>query len=179
MLHRLDLVKKKPGRLQRGQPGIARVSLPVRWLHCWMRAMNKYRDEKITASEMADACVCEQRVLFDRQRGCRRSESQARAMAAGDAAHREMHRRALPDPLGDRRCFVASAVWGPDDGRTCTLRAWRDEWLLKWWWGRAATLAYYWASPAFVRLVRRSPVLARWATLALERLVGLLRGRGY
>jgi hypothetical protein len=141
--------------------------------------MNKYRHEKITASEMADACICEQRVLFDLERGCRRSERQARTMAAGDAAHRHMHRRASSDPIGDRRCFVASAVWGPDDGRTRTLRWWRDGWLLRCSWGRTATLAYYRASPVLVGLVHRSPVLARWVSIALERLVRLLRNRWY
>src|SRR4051794_15817529 len=118
----------------------------------------------VTATELAECCVCEQRVVFDQTRGKRRTMHSERQMRAGTATHAELHRKALRQLEGqpdDARCFVATALWGPVDPRTEVLRAWRDRWLLKRWWGPAIVRSYYAASPCLVALVTRAPLFRK------------------
>jgi hypothetical protein len=83
-------------------------------------------------------------------------------MRAGTEVHAELHREAL-DRLaaqaGDRRCFVATALWGAADPRTEALRAWRDRWLLKRRWGAAAVELYCRMSPSLAGVVTSAPKL--------------------
>ncbi|WP_425462818.1 CFI-box-CTERM domain-containing protein [Methylibium rhizosphaerae] len=92
-------------------------------------------------------------------------------MQAGEAAHAALHRNAQRDQAGDARCFVATALWGATDSRTRALRAWRDSWLLKRWWGRAAVACYYAASPWLVRLTAGTPRLRSAIDVVLSALV--------
>jgi len=83
-------------------------------------------------------------------------------MRDGTEVHAELHREALSQlaaHAGDRRCFVASALWGSADPRTDALRAWRDRWLLKRRWGVAAVGLYYRLSPSLAVMVARAPRL--------------------
>jgi len=120
------------------------------------------RTRNVTASELAECCVCEQRVVLDYLRGKRRAAASRRRMDAGTAAHARLHRDAmceLPTEAGDGRCFVATALWGPTDPRTRALRAWRDRWLLKRSWGPAAMRLYYRLSPWLVGIMAKVPRL--------------------
>jgi hypothetical protein len=120
------------------------------------------RSRHLTATDIAECCVCEQRVVLDHLRGKRRTASSRRLMRAGTAVHAELHREALrelPMHAGDARCFVATALWGADDPRTQALREWRDLWLLKRRWGLAATRLYYRLSPRFIVVMARAPWL--------------------
>jgi len=119
------------------------------------------RKRRVTATDLAECCVCEQRVLFDMDRGKLRTPERRRAMEAGEAAHAALHRAALQELHEcsvDSRCFVASALWGPTDPRTEALRAWRDRWLLHRWWGPSIVKLYYAASPTLVGLMRGIPL---------------------
>ena len=134
------------------------------------------RKRHVTASELAECCVCEQRVLFDRTRGCRRTLASQRDMAAGGATHAALHcagLREISRTTGDGRCFVATALWGPTDTRTLALRVWRDRWLLPRWWGPAAVRLYYALSPWFVRLLTKLP----WLRAAFEPLLSAIARR--
>lgn len=120
------------------------------------------RSRYLTATDLAECCVCEQRVVLDHLRGKRRTAASRRLMRAGTAAHAELHRdalRELPAHAGDTRCFVATALWGAADPRTQALRKWRDRWLLQRRWGPAATRLYYRLSPRFVVVMARAPWL--------------------
>jgi len=117
------------------------------------------RARHLTATELADACVCEQRLMFDRARGARRTAVSRQRMAAGKAVHLAWHRAALRERSArarDRRCFVATALWGQTDPRTVALRAWRDRWLLARWWGPKIVAGYYAASPWLVACLSQS-----------------------
>lgn len=120
------------------------------------------RSRHLTATDIAECCVCEQRVVLDYLRGkCRTAASRSR-MRAGTAAHAELHREALrqlASHAGDARCFVATALWGAADPRTQALRNWRDGWLLKRRWGPAATRLYYRLSPRIVSIMVHAPRL--------------------
>ncbi len=120
------------------------------------------RSRRITATDIADCSVCEQRAVFDHLRGKRRTVASVGLMQAGTAAHAELHREAvrqLPPYREDARCFVATALWGAADPRTQALRRWRDRWLLKRSWGRVATRLYYRLSPSLVGILARAPRL--------------------
>lgn len=127
----------------------------------------------ITATQLAECCVCEQRVVFDHLRGRRRTQACQRRMQEGTAVHARLHRDALremPPPPGDGRCFVATALWGPTDPRTQALREWRDRWLLKRAWGRGATWLYYRLSPRFIGMVGRTS----WLRAVVDRLLSAM-----
>ena len=120
------------------------------------------RSRYLTATDIAECCVCEQRVVLDHLRGKRRTAASRRLMHAGTVTHAELHREALrelPAQAGDARCFVATALWGAADPRTQVLREWRDRWLLKRRWGPAATLLYYRLSPRLISIMTRTPRL--------------------
>ncbi len=76
--------------------------------------------------------------------------------------------------VSDRRCFVASAVYGLDDPRTDALRAFRDRSLMPSTAGRALVSAYYRASPSLVSVLDRVPALRSPARLALDLIRALL-----
>ena len=68
----------------------------------------------------------------------------------------------------DRRCFVATSLYGLDDPRTEALRAFRDRSLMPSAAGRALVSAYYRTSPALVSVLDRAPALRSAARLALD-----------
>lgn len=118
------------------------------------------RSRYLTATDIAECCVCEQRVVLDHLRGKRRTAASHRLMRAGTAVHAELHREALHGlraQASDARCFVATALWGTADPRTQALREWRDRWLLKRCWGPAATRLYYRLSPRLISIVFHAP----------------------
>ncbi len=120
------------------------------------------RERRITASELAECCLCEQRVVFDAVRGKRRTAESEREMKEGERTHAEMHEAAMhtgAQPPSDSRCFVATALWGPADPRTKALRDWRDRRLVTRWWGSTIVEAYYAVSPMVVRLMRGVPLV--------------------
>jgi hypothetical protein len=138
------------------------------------------RSRLITATELADCCVCEQRVMFDRLRGKRRTSACRRRMRAGTAGHAELHRQAMGKlAVGghDARCFVATALWGEADPRTQALREWRNTWLLKRLWGSAATRLYYRVSPLLVVAAARAPWLKAFLDVVLSAFVGRVAKR--
>ena len=127
---------------------------------------------QVTATELAECCVCEQRVLFDRRRGRRRIAETVQRMRAGEAAHAALHREALRQQAADARCFVATALWGATDPRTQALRAWRDRWLLRRWWGPTMVALYYLTSPWLVCLMVRAPRCRSIVGAGLSRIAG-------
>jgi hypothetical protein len=130
----------------------------------------------LTATDIAECCVCEQRVVLDHRRGKRRTALSRRLMRAGTAAHAELHREALRElhrHAGDARCFVATALWGAADPRTQALREGRDRWLLQQRWGPLATRLYYRMSPRLVTLMARAP----WLRAFLDCLLSIAANR--
>lgn len=67
-----------------------------------------------------------------------------------NAAHRLLRSRLT-------KCFIASAVFGPQSSEVATLRAFRDQVLLKNGAGRACTQAYYRISPPIAVMLVRAP----------------------
>jgi len=130
----------------------------------------------VTASELAECCVCEKRVVLDRQRGKQRTARSTQQMRAGEVVHQALHRDALRQQAADGRCFVATALWGSGDPRTWALRRWRDRWLMKRWWGSAAVRLYCATSPWLVRLMSKAPRCRSLVDACLSRVAGRLPG---
>jgi hypothetical protein len=112
----------------------------------------------VSASELAQMGVCEQRVLLEHLHGKRRTKQQRADMACGDAEHLRFYREGRKG-----RCFIATLVYGEGEEVTA-LRAFRDRILRPLPAGRCLILAYYNIAPGVCRVLARRP-----------RLIGLVR----
>lgn len=133
------------------------------------------RRDVIRASELAATATCEQRAVFDARFGVGKGERAAR-MSAGDAIHAAKHERAQAEMAGasDRRCFIATCVYGADAPATEALRRWRDAKLAPSRTGRAAVAVYYAVSPLVVRLLDARPALREPVRRALDAFVRIV-----
>lgn len=118
----------------------------------------RWRDE-VSATELAKMGFCEKRVQLAHLHGERATPKQRRAMARGQVAHQQYFEDGLAS-TSDRRCFVATGVFGPDARETQVLRAYRDEVLLRRNSGRWLVAAYYSVGPAVCWFLVRFPAVA-------------------
>lgn len=136
----------------------------------------------VAVSDLAQLARCEQQMLLDLAHGKNRPADRERLAAAGEAEHARhdalARRYQSGAPAGDRRCFVATAVYGESARETDALRAWRDRALRPTPWGRGAIRAYYRLSPALARLLEGHPRWRRAARWLLDRAVRRLKRRG-
>ncbi|MGH8463059.1 MAG: CFI-box-CTERM domain-containing protein [Pseudomonas sp.] len=68
--------------------------------------------------------------------------------------------QAAPSSARDSRCFIATAVYGPEAPQTEELRAFRDRTLMRSALGRAFVRCYYRLSPPVAAGLSRHPRLA-------------------
>jgi hypothetical protein len=141
--------------------------------------ISKVGGKPIAASELAKLGYCEAKTLFDRQYGERPTKLQVARKQDGKAAHRRFHRDALEYGVqgSDRRCYIATYVFGVDAPETNALRAFRDRALLPRAWCRPLVRAYYISSPLLCRLFPLIPGAAEIARSALRRLVFAIEAR--
>ncbi|MHB8742067.1 MAG: PspC domain-containing protein [Sulfuricaulis sp.] len=127
----------------------------------------------LPATKLAAMGHCETKIVLEGKYGDRATPEQARARVEGTVAHRRFDRvvsAAHNRPRAqDRRCFVASCVYGPDDARTDQLREYRDRVLAPVASGRALIAVYYAISPWLVRVLERSPWLKAMVCRAVDR----------
>ncbi|HEU0201081.1 MAG TPA: hypothetical protein VFR86_11665 [Burkholderiaceae bacterium] len=67
----------------------------------------------IAASDLAQLAYCEQKAVFEKRLGVRRTADQARAADSGTSAHARFLADGLlaaSEPARDRRCFIATAA---------------------------------------------------------------------
>lgn len=138
---------------------------------------------RVAVTEMSGLLYCETQTALRFKHGKRVSPASARASARGDREHdrhdhnaRRFHRRSME--TSDRRCFVATAVYGPDSWQVGQLRQFRDAVLLPHEAGRAIVAGYYRVSPTIARWLERSPRARRLLRRLLDRMVTrLIRAR--
>lgn len=123
-------------------------------------------------SDVAGMLYCERKAYYDATHGKLSTPESDRAARAGEA----MHQRFAADgqrllSRQDRRCFIATAVYGEDAPQTEALRRWRDRALMRHPAGRAVTAVYYRLSPPAAALVARCPALSRVARAVLDALL--------
>ncbi|WP_230946671.1 CFI-box-CTERM domain-containing protein [Burkholderia cepacia] len=132
--------------------------------------MRKYH----TITRIVDTVYCEQKATFDRQYGDARPLSVRAKAAAGTFEHVRFQVEGKTRAAVDRRCFIATAVYGEDARETNFLRSWRDRVLLSSVVGRLLTACYYLMSPRVARALERSPRAARVLRIGLDCIVSLL-----
>ena len=124
-----------------------------------------------TITEIVDTVYCEQKAVFDKTIGDARPADVLKKARQGTFEHLRFEVEGRTQAAIDKRCFIASRVFGVDAPETVFLRAWRDAVLLRSTAGRAFVRAYYAVSPGVVGLLDTLPVLARFARALLVLLV--------
>ena len=143
--------------------------------------MNKSQtssETTIAASQLADMGFCETKVFLKSTLGDRDTEQSAKLRGEGKAKHQAIHEAAVqhhnrrPSPV-DKRCFIATAVYGVNDPRTDQLRRFRDERLMGTSAGRKLVGLYYWISPSIADFITE----ATWLRPIVERMLDAIRSR--
>ncbi|WP_231373410.1 CFI-box-CTERM domain-containing protein [Thioalkalivibrio sp. ALE19] len=130
----------------------------------------------ITASELKTAVYCPESLRLQRE-GADPSQRAQALREAGERAHQQTGARVQQAAAqNDRRCYVASHLYGPDDPRTDQLRDWRDRNLMPSAAGRWLVAGYYRLSPMVVLLARRVPFLDTVLGVVLNRIVSRTGG---
>lgn len=135
------------------------------------RAVAAHRDD-VSATQLAEMSFCEKRMLLVHLHGEAASAGQREAMKRGNAAHRRFYVEGGAAQISDRRCFVATCLFGEMAPQTRSLRAYRDAVLLAAPWGRGLVRVYYLAGPRMCALLERWPMLQRPLRSFLTRLAG-------
>jgi len=118
-----------------------------------------------SVTEIVAAAYCEQKAIYNLYYGDRPTAVNERKRQAGIVDHdnfefvgkQQQKEQYKQEAAPDRRCFVASAVYGNDAPQTDTLRTWRDNHLLKIPFGSAIVRFYYLSSPTLVRVCQSLP----------------------
>lgn len=128
---------------------------------------------KITISEVVDSIYCERSVRLDATIGKGEKPAElARRAAYGTAQHLRFEREA-----SDKRCFVATCIYGADAPETVLLRQYRDQHLLPSLAGTLAVRGYYVVSPFVVRGITACPRLGALIKPCIDRLVRQIERR--
>ena len=120
---------------------------------------------KVSVTELAKLGKCERQAYYDHLYGAEHEK----VLAAAEQG-REEHLRFAERLSGktDRRCFIASCVFGPDAWQTEALREWRDARLLAIPGGRQLVKLYYALSPQLVPYLEDCAWLRRSTAKLLE-----------
>jgi len=128
-------------------------------------------------SNIVATVYCEQQAIFDRERGEARTIGVRVKAAAGTFEHKRFEMEGKTRAAVDRRCFIASAVYGSDAPATNALRAWRDRVLMHSRVGRAIVRIYYFVSPHLVPVLSRNTMVTAVVRRALNCLLARIGGR--
>lgn len=100
------------------------------------------------------------------------SKGAVKARQRGDQKHEILNRKAE-----DKRCYVATHLYGIHDERTVLLRAFRDSQLKSSVPGQLFIVAYYKISPALVVVAKRWPMLDRVLKSMVDAVVSRIRNQ--
>jgi len=116
------------------------------------------RRDEVSAKDLAEMGFCEKRVQLAHLHGERVTPEQQEARTRGLVAHQ----RYLEDGMasvGDRRCFVATCLFGGSARETHALRRYRDVVMLRSRWGRCFVHCYCSVGPTACWILDRSALL--------------------
>lgn len=111
----------------------------------------------VSASDVGKTDYCPHSVSLKAQKAPINRQSKM-AMREGDNAHARVNAVAAAQ---DKRCYIASYLYGIDDPRTECLRQFRDKHLMPHAGGRVLVEAYYRLSPWLVDLSKQHSVVNR------------------
>lgn len=136
-------------------------------------------ERPVSAKELAEMGFCEKRVLLAHLHGQRLTLEQRRSVERGRRAHDQFYREGLAAASAtgaDRRCFVATCLYGDAAWQTETLRRFRDQVLLRHHLGRRMVESYYALAPGMCWLLVRLPWLQTPCRALLGMLIRVVRG---
>lgn len=102
-------------------------------------------------TDIVKTVYCEQKFVFDRTYGDKTPEPIKQLAEEGIRQHTRFEKQGKL--AVDRRCFIATAVYGAEAEETNYLRQWRDDVLLKTGLGRLFVVFYYYLSPKLLWLI--------------------------
>lgn len=126
--------------------------------------MKNRKSEWVSASKIGRAAFCPHSLELEAKGAAVSSKAKA-ARLKGDIAHEKINQQTQ-----DKRCYVASHLYGIDDPRTQCLRRFRDDYLVSHFLGRILTSIYYRLSPSLVTLARHHKATDK----ALSKIVGFI-----
>lgn len=127
-----------------------------------------------TVTDIVAAVYCERKMVFDRTYGKGAPLAVKAKAAAGTFEHLRFEVEGRTLGAIDKRCFIASHVYGGDAPETVFLRAWRDRVLAPSPVGRLLVRGYYALSPTALLLLSRSRRLSRLSRAVLNALLRFL-----
>lgn len=134
-------------------------------------------NHSVAATDLAKIGSCENIVLNKSQgRKIKLSSASKRSIRAGNKAHNSHERNTGEFQGEDKRCFVATEIYGPEAEETRALRQYRDTQLLSRWYGRVLTRCYYALSPMMVNTIRFLPSLRAPVVRVLNSIVYYVKG---
>jgi len=119
-------------------------------------------------SNIVATVYCERQAVLDRERGELRTIDVRVKAAAGTFEHKRFELEGKALAAVDRRCFIATAIYGGDAAQTNQFRAWRDRVLMQSCIGRTWVRIYYVVSPRLLPLLSRSPSVAALVRRVLD-----------
>jgi CRISPR/Cas system-associated exonuclease Cas4 (RecB family) len=112
----------------------------------------KIKDPLVSSTELSQLGVCERKVYLRSKYGARNVLPQVKQdQFRGNVVHQKAFETQHEKYNVDKRCFIASRVYGLDAQETICLRKFRDNVLLKHHLGRVFTTGYYAISPVFLK----------------------------
>ncbi len=117
---------------------------------------NSRKSKWVSASDVGRASYCPHYLELKEKR-TKPSQESIEARAKGEVSHEELNLQAE-----DRRCFVATHLYGSDHPNTCLLREYRDQRLASHTTGRGFITVYYAISPYLVIAARKLPLISRF-----------------
>ena len=116
----------------------------------WSR---RKRPRRVAVTDLTGVLYCEREVVLKQRHGrIAGSKANRRSSAWGQREHDRHHRNArrfhrksaaAGRPAGDPRCFIASALYGPEAWQTHVLRSYRDRALMATMTGRLLIRVYW------------------------------------
>lgn len=133
----------------------------------------KRKSEWISASDVGRSEFCPNSVAL-KYAGAKPSQRAVAAQDRGNLKHEQFNRQISTD----KRCYVASYLYGVEDPRTETLRQFRDNTLQCSPGGRILIAFYYRLSPVVIKISKRAPWIDRLLRRIVDRLVLRSEQRG-
>jgi hypothetical protein len=127
-----------------------------------------------TITAIVATVYCEQKAVYDQELGDARPLSIRAKAFGGTIEHLRFQAEGQTRQAIDKRCFIASQIYGIDAEETGWLRAWRDRFLVPRRVGRIAVAAYYRVGPMLIPALAGSRLLTHLVRAGLDRVVRLI-----
>lgn len=103
--------------------------------------------KRISATELVSIVKCEKQSVLNKERKFENDAYTEERRIEGLKAHSAFERK----NNNDKRCYIATAIYGPSSYETKILRSWRDTYLQNKKLGKIFIIIYYRLSPFLLR----------------------------